>query len=77
MVSLCHILVFSDAGYPAYVYELQHRLSEHNSHRPDFAKADHGDEIAFVFGKPFFIGESGAFQEFSTGPTSMWWAHSC
>ncbi|XP_058011658.1 inactive serine protease 54 [Ahaetulla prasina] len=46
----------ADAGYPAYVYELQHRSSEHSSLRPDFAKVDHGDEIAFVFGKPFFTG---------------------
>uniref|UniRef100_A0A670YFL8 Carboxylic ester hydrolase n=1 Tax=Pseudonaja textilis TaxID=8673 RepID=A0A670YFL8_PSETE len=44
-----------DAGNPAYVYELQHRLREHGSFRPDFIKVDHGDEIAFVFGKPFFM----------------------
>uniref|UniRef100_J3S8B1 Carboxylic ester hydrolase n=1 Tax=Crotalus adamanteus TaxID=8729 RepID=J3S8B1_CROAD len=43
-----------DAGYPAYVYELQHRLRAHGSLRPDFSKVDHGDEIAFVLGKPFF-----------------------
>lgn len=69
MVPLCHVLVFSDAGYPTYVYELQHHSRAHGSLRPDFSKVDHGDEIAFVFGKPFFTGESGALQELSTGPT--------
>ncbi|XP_007438289.2 fatty acyl-CoA hydrolase precursor, medium chain-like isoform X1 [Python bivittatus] len=45
-----------DAGYPTYVYELQHRPTAHKGLKPDFIKVDHGDEIFFVFGKPFFIG---------------------
>lgn len=46
-------LPFADAGYPAYVYEFQHRPSSHARLKPEFVKADHGDEIVFVFGKPF------------------------
>ncbi|XP_054856542.1 fatty acyl-CoA hydrolase precursor, medium chain-like [Eublepharis macularius] len=42
-----------DAGYPTYVYEFQHRPSWYEALKPDFVKADHGDEIGFVFGKPF------------------------
>ncbi|KAL8194611.1 UNVERIFIED_CONTAM: hypothetical protein K2H54_025999, partial [Gekko kuhli] len=42
-----------DAGYPTYVYEFQHRPSSHGALKPDFVKADHGDEIGFVLGGPF------------------------
>ncbi|XP_030060308.1 fatty acyl-CoA hydrolase precursor, medium chain [Microcaecilia unicolor] len=43
-----------DAGFPVYVFELQHRPSAWASPRPDYLKgADHTDEIGFVFGGPF------------------------
>ncbi|XP_054055143.1 fatty acyl-CoA hydrolase precursor, medium chain isoform X2 [Rissa tridactyla] len=45
-----------DAGNPVYFYEFQHRPSSAAGVVPDFVKADHGDEIAFVFGKPFLAG---------------------
>ncbi|XP_078608707.1 fatty acyl-CoA hydrolase precursor, medium chain-like [Branchiostoma floridae x Branchiostoma japonicum] len=38
---------------PVYLYEFQHRPSWHHS-RPAHVKADHGDELLFVFGAPFF-----------------------
>ncbi|NWI13501.1 SASB hydrolase, partial [Crypturellus soui] len=46
-----------DAGHPVYFYEFQHRSSSTVGVRPEFVKADHGDEIAFVFGKPFLAGD--------------------
>ncbi|NWU85255.1 SASB hydrolase, partial [Onychorhynchus coronatus] len=46
-----------DAGNPVYFYEFQHRPSEVEGVLPDFVKADHGAEIAFVFGKPFLAGD--------------------
>ncbi|XP_066492931.1 fatty acyl-CoA hydrolase precursor, medium chain-like [Tiliqua scincoides] len=44
-----------DASYPVYVYEFQHGPSSYASFRPDYVRADHGDEIGFVFGKPFLV----------------------
>ncbi|XP_074864354.1 fatty acyl-CoA hydrolase precursor, medium chain-like isoform X2 [Carettochelys insculpta] len=46
-----------DAGAPLYFYEFQHQSSVFKDTRPDFVKADHGDEIAFVFGGPFLDGD--------------------
>ncbi|KAL9839162.1 fatty acyl-CoA hydrolase precursor, medium chain-like isoform 2-T2 [Geothlypis trichas] len=45
-----------DAGNPVYFYEFQHRPSSVEGLVPEFVKADHGAEIAFVFGKPFLAG---------------------
>ncbi|XP_067396183.1 fatty acyl-CoA hydrolase precursor, medium chain-like isoform X2 [Emydura macquarii macquarii] len=44
-----------DSGNPVYVYDFHHRPS---SNKPDFVKADHGDEIGYVFGKSFLAGEA-------------------
>ncbi|NWI59934.1 SASB hydrolase, partial [Calyptomena viridis] len=46
-----------DAGSPVYFYEFQHRPSAAEGVLPKFVKADHGAEIAFVFGKPFLAGD--------------------
>ncbi|NXU95005.1 SASB hydrolase, partial [Xiphorhynchus elegans] len=46
-----------DAGNPVYFYEFQHRPSSAEGVLPEFVKADHGAEIAFVFGKPFLAGD--------------------
>ncbi|XP_043350933.1 fatty acyl-CoA hydrolase precursor, medium chain-like isoform X3 [Dermochelys coriacea] len=45
-----------DSGNPVYVYEFHHR--RYDGVRPDFVKADHGDEIGYVFGKPFLAGDA-------------------
>ncbi|XP_069505172.1 cocaine esterase-like [Ambystoma mexicanum] len=42
-----------DAGLPVYMYEFQHRRSMFRDSRPPYVKADHTDEIPFVFGVPF------------------------
>ncbi|XP_010724700.1 fatty acyl-CoA hydrolase precursor, medium chain-like [Meleagris gallopavo] len=47
-----------DAGHPVYFYEFQHQPSSASGVVPEFVKADHGDEIAFVFGKPFLAGNA-------------------
>lgn len=46
-----------DAGYPVYFYEFQHRPSAYAGVRPVYVRSDHGDEIGFVFGKPFLAGK--------------------
>ncbi|KAK1163397.1 carboxylesterase 5A-like isoform X1 [Acipenser oxyrinchus oxyrinchus] len=46
-----------EAGVPVYLYEFQHRPSIYKDKRPSFVKADHGDEINFVFGGCFWNGQ--------------------
>ncbi|XP_066438937.1 fatty acyl-CoA hydrolase precursor, medium chain-like [Eleutherodactylus coqui] len=46
-----------DSGHPTYLYEFQHRPSVFADNKPDFVKADHGDEIFFVIGGPFLKGD--------------------
>ncbi|XP_072136093.1 fatty acyl-CoA hydrolase precursor, medium chain-like isoform X2 [Mobula birostris] len=48
---------FRDAGCPVYLYEFQHSTSFARKCRPDFVKADHGDEIGYVFGSAFWNGD--------------------
>ncbi|XP_012688033.2 carboxylesterase 5A-like [Clupea harengus] len=45
-----------DAGVPVYMYEFQHRPEIYKDTRPSFVKADHGDELGFVFGACFWNG---------------------
>uniref|UniRef100_A0A452IRN6 Carboxylic ester hydrolase n=1 Tax=Gopherus agassizii TaxID=38772 RepID=A0A452IRN6_9SAUR len=47
-----------DSGAPLYFYEFQHRPSTFKDTKPDFVKADHGDEVGFVFGGPFLRGDA-------------------
>nr|XP_033799420.1 fatty acyl-CoA hydrolase precursor, medium chain-like [Geotrypetes seraphini] len=42
-----------DSGLPVFLYEFQHRPSGYGNLRPDFVKADHGDELGYVLGNPF------------------------
>ncbi|XP_051025071.1 carboxylesterase 5A [Acomys russatus] len=52
-----------DAGGPVYFYEFQHRPQCFENIRPAFVKADHTDEIRFVFGGPFLEGDIALFPE--------------
>ncbi|KAM8947595.1 LOW QUALITY PROTEIN: pyrethroid hydrolase Ces2e-like [Pelodytes ibericus] len=45
-----------DSGFLVYFYEFQHRPSIFKDIKPDFVKADHGDELLFVMGSPFLTG---------------------
>ncbi|XP_007938577.1 carboxylesterase 3 [Orycteropus afer afer] len=47
-----------DAGSPVFFYEFQHRPSCFAKIKPDWVKADHGAELAFMFGGPFLMDES-------------------
>ncbi|XP_069073074.1 fatty acyl-CoA hydrolase precursor, medium chain-like isoform X2 [Pleurodeles waltl] len=46
-----------DTGLPVYFYEFQHRPKKFQNLRPDFVKADHSDELGFVFGGAFIEGD--------------------
>ncbi|XP_077372460.1 carboxylesterase 5A-like [Festucalex cinctus] len=43
-----------DAGNPVYMYEFGYRAEMHKDSRPIFVKADHGDDVNFVFGGCFW-----------------------
>uniref|UniRef100_A0A670YMM5 Carboxylic ester hydrolase n=1 Tax=Pseudonaja textilis TaxID=8673 RepID=A0A670YMM5_PSETE len=47
-----------DSAAPVYFYEFQHRPIAFRDKKPDFVKADHGDELGFVFGGPFLRSEA-------------------
>uniref|UniRef100_A0A2K6G9L2 Carboxylic ester hydrolase n=1 Tax=Propithecus coquereli TaxID=379532 RepID=A0A2K6G9L2_PROCO len=51
-----------DAGAPVYFYEFQHRPQCFEDTKPTFVKADHGDEIRFVFGGAFLKGDIVMFE---------------
>ncbi|NXU70288.1 EST5A Carboxylesterase, partial [Oreotrochilus melanogaster] len=46
-----------ESGAPAYFFEYQHRPTSYRESKPDYVKADHGDEVGFVFGGPFLAGD--------------------
>ncbi|KAM8947591.1 fatty acyl-CoA hydrolase precursor, medium chain-like isoform 2-T2 [Pelodytes ibericus] len=45
-----------DSGFLVYFYEFQHRPSIFKDIKPDYVKADHGDELLYVMGSPFLTG---------------------
>uniref|UniRef100_A0ABI7W5T0 Carboxylesterase type B domain-containing protein n=1 Tax=Felis catus TaxID=9685 RepID=A0ABI7W5T0_FELCA len=47
-----------DSGAPVFFYEFQHRPSSFAKIKPDWVRADHGAEIAFIFGGPFLMDEN-------------------
>ncbi|XP_062396168.1 LOW QUALITY PROTEIN: carboxylesterase 5A-like [Sardina pilchardus] len=47
---------YQDAGASVYMYEFQHRPEAYKYTRPSFVRADHSDEIMFIFGACFWHG---------------------
>ncbi|KAM4638293.1 fatty acyl-CoA hydrolase precursor, medium chain-like [Amazona ochrocephala] len=64
-----------DAGNPVYFYEFQHRPSSGEGVVPEFVKADHGDEIGFVFGKPFLAGHATEEEEKLSRTVMKYWTN--
>ncbi|XP_078527498.1 fatty acyl-CoA hydrolase precursor, medium chain-like [Lissotriton helveticus] len=70
-----------ESGHPIYMYEFQHRPSIYKDTRPNFVKADHGDEVGFVFGGPFLnndvrlIGDVTAEEEQLSRTVMKYWAN--
>lgn len=50
-----------DVGCPVFLYEFQHIPSSFAKFKPDWVKADHGSESAFVLGGPFLEDERSVF----------------
>ncbi|XP_068941904.1 cocaine esterase-like isoform X2 [Petaurus breviceps papuanus] len=59
---------------PVYFYEFQHRPSIFNGVKPDFVKADHGDDVPFVFGVPF-LGEATEEEKLLSHRMMSYWAN--
>lgn len=51
---MLHLLA---SGAPAYFFEFQHRPTSYWDSKPEYVKADHGDEVGFVFGGPYLAGD--------------------
>ncbi|XP_044211424.1 carboxylesterase 3 [Thunnus albacares] len=47
----------SDVGVPVYMYEFIYRAEIHKHTRPSFVKADHADDVGFMFGGCFWDGQ--------------------
>ncbi|XP_035381081.1 carboxylesterase 3 isoform X3 [Electrophorus electricus] len=54
-----------DGDAHVYMYEFQHRPSIVKDIRPSFVKADHGDEVGFMFGYCFWNGHIKVLGQFS------------
>lgn len=64
----------ADAGAPVYFYEFQHGPQCLKDRRPAFVKADHSDEIRFVFGGAFLKGDVVMFgKERASGGLLLLW----
>nr|XP_020845142.1 pyrethroid hydrolase Ces2e-like [Phascolarctos cinereus] len=59
---------------PVYSYEFQHRPSWVNGIKPDFVKADHGDDVPFVFGVPY-LGEATEEEKLLSHRIMTYWAN--
>uniref|UniRef100_A0A8C5J870 Carboxylic ester hydrolase n=1 Tax=Junco hyemalis TaxID=40217 RepID=A0A8C5J870_JUNHY len=65
-----------ESGAPTYFFEFQHRASAFRDSKPDYVKADHGDEVGFVFGGPFLAGDIQLQEEKNLSRTLMkYWAN--
>uniref|UniRef100_A0A3B3ZCX4 Carboxylesterase type B domain-containing protein n=1 Tax=Periophthalmus magnuspinnatus TaxID=409849 RepID=A0A3B3ZCX4_9GOBI len=53
----------SDAAVPVYLYEFAYRAELFKDTRPSFVKADHADDVGFVFGACFWNGNIKVIEE--------------
>ncbi|XP_072202670.1 liver carboxylesterase-like isoform X2 [Excalfactoria chinensis] len=54
---------YRESGAPTYFFEYQHRPTSYRDSKPEYVKADHGDEVGFVFGGPYLAGDIGLRDE--------------
>uniref|UniRef100_A0A4X2LXJ1 Carboxylic ester hydrolase n=1 Tax=Vombatus ursinus TaxID=29139 RepID=A0A4X2LXJ1_VOMUR len=65
---------YQHSDSPVYFYEFQHQPSIFKDVKPDFVKADHGDEIHFVFGVPY-LGEATEEEKLLSHRIMSYWAN--
>lgn len=51
------LLLCLDAGAPVYLYEFVYQAEIHRNNRPSFVRADHADDVGFMFGGCFWNGQ--------------------
>uniref|UniRef100_A0A8C4P9M6 Carboxylesterase type B domain-containing protein n=1 Tax=Dromaius novaehollandiae TaxID=8790 RepID=A0A8C4P9M6_DRONO len=49
--------LLGDSRAPTYYFEYQHWPALYWDTKPEYVKADHGDEVSFVFGGPYLAGD--------------------
>ncbi|XP_032051493.1 fatty acyl-CoA hydrolase precursor, medium chain-like isoform X1 [Aythya fuligula] len=59
MPSIKALNYHKETGAPTYFFEYQHRPTAYQDSKPEYVKADHGDEVGFVFGGPYLAGDIG------------------
>ncbi|EOB01052.1 Carboxylesterase 7, partial [Anas platyrhynchos] len=59
MPSIKALNYHKETGAPTYFFEYQHRPTAYRDSKPEYVKADHGDEVGFVFGGPYLAGDIG------------------
>ncbi|XP_018430854.1 PREDICTED: cocaine esterase-like [Nanorana parkeri] len=70
-----------DSGYSVYFYEFRRRPSFFKDSKPEFVKADHGDELFFVIGGPFlaedilFSGETEEDEKILSKKVMKYWGN--
>ncbi|KAM9301977.1 fatty acyl-CoA hydrolase precursor, medium chain-like [Gastrophryne carolinensis] len=81
MPALKTVKYHRDAGHPVFFYEFRHRPNVFKNVKPEYVKADHGDDIAFVIGGPFlpegqlFSGACAAEEEALSRTIMKYWAN--
>ncbi|XP_035192421.1 fatty acyl-CoA hydrolase precursor, medium chain-like [Oxyura jamaicensis] len=63
MPSIKALNYHKESGAPTYFFEYQHRPTAYRDIKPEYVKADHGDEVGFVFGGPYLAGDIGLYDE--------------
>uniref|UniRef100_A0A670IP26 Carboxylic ester hydrolase n=1 Tax=Podarcis muralis TaxID=64176 RepID=A0A670IP26_PODMU len=64
-----------ETGAPTYFFEYQHRPSLYHDTKPDYVKADHADEVGFVFGGPFLTGDATEEEKVLSRTMMKYWAN--
>ncbi|NWX53280.1 EST5A Carboxylesterase, partial [Steatornis caripensis] len=57
MPSIKALKYHRESGAPAYFFEYQHQPTSYWDSKPEYVKADHGDEVGFVFGGRYLAGD--------------------
>uniref|UniRef100_A0A8B9SK45 Carboxylic ester hydrolase n=1 Tax=Anas platyrhynchos TaxID=8839 RepID=A0A8B9SK45_ANAPL len=76
MPSIKALNYHKETGAPTYFFEYQHRPTAYRDSKPEYVKADHGDEVGFVFGGPYLAGDIATEEEKNLSKTLMkYWAN--
>uniref|UniRef100_A0A8B9I5W9 Carboxylic ester hydrolase n=1 Tax=Anser brachyrhynchus TaxID=132585 RepID=A0A8B9I5W9_9AVES len=64
-----------ESGAPTYFFEYQHRPTAYWDIKPEYVKADHGDEVGFVFGGPYLADEATEEEKNLSKTLMKYWAN--